>query len=285
MKRSIFAVLMVLYLLVWGLQKGKAEWADFYLSPAPPAPVLKVASGYARQLAAFSLFVKVAIFAGGTLRGVEKTSYADSMAQNFDVMTDLYPEFIDSYHYCQAFLAPISPEYAQRTNVILERGIATNPDIFYLPFFQGFNYFFYMDQPVKAAEIFYSMSKRPHAPPIFGRLASTLMGRGGNLLAGRTMLLAILSTEKNEQVKKRYRRNIENFNKALEVQAALDRYRNEHGKDADALQELVPHYLEALPLLHDNNKLVWAPPLLRLEQPNFPVHKKGLGNLNPKKGS
>jgi hypothetical protein len=267
MKRYVAAVLLLLYLAVWGLQKGKAERADYYLSPAPPAPVLKVASGYAQQLMAFSLFVKVAIFAGGSLRGVEKMSYADSMAQNFDVMTELYPEFIDAYHYCQSFLAPISWEYARRANIILERGITTHPDVLYLPFFQAFNYFFYMKQPVKAAEIFYALSKRPDAPPWFGHLAGTLMGRGGNLLAGRTMLQAMLAKEQNELLKDRYRRSIENFNEALKVQAALDLYREQHGKDAVSLQELVPRYLDVLPKLKDDFKLVWESPLLRLEQP------------------
>lgn len=266
MKRALGAVLLVLYLVVWGLQKGKAEWTDYYLSPAPPAPVLKVASGYARQLAGFSLFVKVAIFAGGPLRGVDKKSYAENLAQNFDVMTELYPEFIDPYHYCQSFLAPISPEYAGRANAILERGVQAHPDVLYLPFFQAFNYFYYMHQPVKAAELFYSLSKHPDAPPWFGHLAGTLMARGGNLAAGRAMLEAMLKTEQNEQTKERYRRSIENFDKAIKVQEALDMYRKEHGTDAVSLYDIVPHYLDALPKLNDGALLVWEPPLLRLER-------------------
>lgn len=278
MKRYVAAVLLVLYLVVWGLQKEKADWADYYLAPAPPAPVLKVASGYARQLTAFSLFVKVAIFAGGPLRGVDKMSYADSLAQNFDVMTDLYPEFIDPYHYSQSYLASISPEYAQKTNVILDRAVAAHPVTFYLPFFQAFNYFYYMDEPVKAGELLFSVSKKPKAPPWFGHMAGTLMARGGNLVAGRNMVQAMITTEQDEAIKKRYRRSIDNFNKALSVQSALDLYRSEHGKDAASLQELVPHYLEALPRLHDGYVLVWKAPLLRLEQPKLPVHKSSPQN-------
>ncbi len=265
MKRLVAAILLVLYLAVWGFQKSKAQWTDYYLSPAPPASVIKVAGGYARQMAAFSLFVKVAIFAGGPLRGVDKMSYADNMAQNFDVMTELYPEFVDPYHYCQSFLAPISPEYAARTNRILQHGITAHPDLYYLRFFQGLNYFYYMNQPVKAAEIFFAMSKLPNAPTWFAHLAGTLMGRGGNLLAGRTMLEAMLAIEQDEHMKKRYRQSIENFNKALRVQAALDNYNKEHGKDAASLQELIPRYLDALPQLNNSFKLVWEPPLLRLE--------------------
>lgn len=276
MKKYVASVLLVLYLVVWGMQKSKGEWADYYLSPAAPAPVLKVASGYAHQMAAFSLFVKVAIFTGGPLQGIDKLSYADSMAQNFDVMTDLYPDFIDSYHYCQSYLASISPEYAQRANVIHDRAVLAHPDIMYIPFFQAFNYFYYMDDPEKAAQLLFRLSKNPKAPPWFGHFAGTLMARGGNLVAGRTMLQAMINTEKDDFTKKRYRRSLENVKRALEVQAALDRYREEHGKDAESLQELIPHRLDALPRLDDNFKLVWNPPLLRLEQTNFPKRKDGI---------
>jgi len=269
MKRYVATVLMLLYVAVWGMQKGKADWADYYLPPAPPAPLLKVANGYARQLAGFSLFVKVAIFTGGPLRGVDKMSYADSLAQNFDVMTDLYPEYIDSYHYSQSYLATISPEYARQTNILHDRAIAEHPDILYFPFFKAFNYYFYLDDPVKAAELFSAMSKHPDAPPWFGHFAGKLMARGGNLLAGRTMLQAMINSEKNDYVKNRYRRSLENVNKALKVQAALDQFRNEHGKDAESPQELIPDYLDTIPRLDDNAVYVWKPPLLRLEQPKL----------------
>jgi len=259
--------MLVFYLLVWGLQKEKAQTADYYLSPPLPAAVLKIATGYARQLSAFAIFVKVAIFTGGPLRGVDKMSYADSLARNFDVMTELHPEFIDAYHYCQSFLAPISPEYAGLTNQILDRGIASHPDALYIRFFKAFNYFYHMNRPVEAAELFYAMAKQPDAPEWFGHLAGVLMAKGGNLIAGRAMLLAMYQKEQDKFTKDRYRRAIVNFNKALKVQAALDFYRKEQGKDAASLQDLVPRYLAAIPNLTDDFTYAWMPPVLSLVRP------------------
>lgn len=267
MKRLVAAILLILYLGVWGVQKNKAQIADYYLSPPLPVAVLKVASGYAQQLTAFSLFVKVAIFAGGPLKGVDKMSYADSLASNFDAMTELHPEFIDPYHYCESFLAPISSEYAGQTNNILDRGVAAHPEILYLEFFKAFNYFYYMSQPAKAAELFYDMAKRPDAPEWFGHLAGILMAKGGNLVAGKAMLQAMYKNEQDKHTKERYRRAIVNFNKALRVQAALDQFNKEHGKDATSLQELVPRYLESLPTFTDDFTLAWMPPVLSLVRP------------------
>lgn len=267
MKRLFAAILLVLYLGVWGVQKNKAQMGDYYLSPPLPVAVLKVASGYAQQLTAFSLFVKVAIFAGGPLKGVDKMSYAESMASNFDAMTDLYPEFIDPYHYCESFLAPISPDYAAHANKVIDRGIAAHPEILYLEFFKAFNYFYYMNQPAKAAEMFYDMARRPDAPEWFGHLAGILMAKGGNLVAGKAMLQTMYKNEQDKPTKERYRKAIMNFNKALRVQEALDRYSKEHGKDAASLQELVPGYIESLPTFADGFTLVWMPPVLSLVRP------------------
>ncbi|APG28919.1 hypothetical protein A7E78_14445 [Syntrophotalea acetylenivorans] len=267
MKIAVVGVLLVFYLAVWGVQQGKARWSDYYLSPAPPSPALKVASGYARQMAGYTLFVKVAIFAGGPLRGVDKENYADSLAQNFDVMTDLYPEFIDPFYYCQSLLAPIAPEYAQQTNLILDRGVEAHPDILFFPFFQAFNHFYYLQEPTMAAELFFKMGKRSDAPPWFGHLAGTLMGRGGNLLAGRSMLQAMFDSEQEEYIKERYLDSIKVFDQAIQVQVALDSYRKEHGIDAVSLQDLVPRYLDVLPRLPAGFMLEWEPPVLRLERP------------------
>ena len=60
--------------------------------------------------------------------GTPETSYAEPLANNFEVMTQLYPRFIDPYYFAQAFLAPISPEAAGKANTILETGIAAYPN-------------------------------------------------------------------------------------------------------------------------------------------------------------
>lgn len=266
MKKLFVAVLVVLYLVVWSQQAGKTRWSDYYLSPAPPAPVLKVASGYARQTASFLLFVKVAVFAGGPLRGVDKSSYADSLAQNFEVMTELYPAFIDSYHYCQSFLAPLAAQHTVRANNVLDRGIAELPDVVYLPFFKAFNYYYYLHDYPKSAELFFALSKRPGAPEWFAHLAGTLMARGGNLTAGRAMLQAMVKTEQDEMLKKRYVKSIGHLDMAIRVQEALNSYKQKYGKEAESLQLLVPEFIAAIPNFPDEVKLVWEPPVLRLEQ-------------------
>lgn len=267
MRRIAVVVLILCYLLVWNAQGSKEKWLDSYLSPALPAPLIKIVSGFAQKMMGFGIFVKVSIFSGGTLQNVEESSYADNLEQNLDVMTQLYPEFIDAYYYSQSFLSPISSDFAGRANIILSRGIEQHPDYLYFQFFKAFNHYYYMDQPVAAAEIFYELSQHSDAPPWFGHLAGALMATGGELRAGLIMHETMLAVEQDDSMKRRYRSSIFNFKEALRVQSAADKYRQENGSDIQLLEELVPRYLGSFPQFSHGYVLLWEPPVLRLVRP------------------
>lgn len=273
MKRIAVILLVALYLVVWTAQGQKAEWADYYLAPSMPAPLLRIATGYASHMASFGLFVKVAIFSGTSRGQQDKIRFAESMAQNFEVMTEIYPKFGDAYIYCQSFLAPLSPEYALRTNDILDRAVNHLPDRLYFPFFQGFNYYFYLEQPQKAAEVYFELAKKPGAPTWYGRLAGKLMAQEGNLQVGRNMILMMLKAEQDEIMREQYRSSLRDFDKALVVQGFLAKFKVERGREARSLDDLVPGYLSALPTFENDFYLKWEPPVLYLKRPENPRRK------------
>jgi hypothetical protein len=269
LKRTAFFLLLALYLFVWNAQGAKTEWADYYLTPPMPAPLLRIATGYASHMASFGLFVKVSIFSGTSRGQQDKIRIAESLAQNFEVMTELYPDFGDAYIYCQSFLAPLSPEYALRTNNILDRAVDNLPDRLYFPFFQGFNYYFYADRPRKAAEVFFELAKRPGAPTWYGRLAGKLMAQEGNLQVGRNMILGMLNVEQDKRMRELYRSSLRDFDKALEIQSLLAKFRSETGREAKSLNELIPTYLRVLPTFENDFYLKWEPPVLSLKRPGL----------------
>lgn len=266
MKRVVILLCLMVYVGVWWQSRNEPPWADQYLSAPMPAHLLKIASGYGQHMVGFGLFVKTSVFAGNNrLVGIDK--HASGMAQNFEAAAQLYPEFTDIYYFAQSFLPHVSHEYAQRANAILALGVTAHPDQLFFPFFQGFNYFRYLDDPLAAAEIFADLAQRPDAPSLFGSLSSELKARGGRLSAGRDMLLVMYESEPNEVVRERYALEIANFDRALAVQAALNRYRENTGEDAEELAGLVPDYLIALPGLELGYILQWEPPVLKLIHP------------------
>jgi tetratricopeptide (TPR) repeat protein len=259
------------FILVYGLAFSILDHTfqnrDVHLQPALPAKIQQVASGYLSQITSEILFIKTSVFLGGVKPGTPATTYAEPLANNFEVMTSLYPEFIDPYLFNQSFLAPISQESAQRANAILNTGIKTFPNNFVLRFFYAFNYYSYLNEPLKAAKAFEDAATLPDAPPMFGHLAALFSAQGGNITAGLVMLQAMLAAEQNEVVRERYQQEIETFEKALTVEKAIFSYTKRYHSPPEKLEDLVPEYLKYLPEIQHNFILIYEPPILRLERP------------------
>lgn len=232
-----------------------------------PSNFYKMSAGYLTQLTAEVLFVKSSVFLGGRKSGTSPLGYEDALGSNFEVITTLYPRFIDPYYFCQSFLTPISPEAAAKASTIFETGISAFPKNHILRFFHASNFFLSMDEPLKGAKAFEEASLVPGAPPMFARMAVLLSARGGNLKAGLMSLKVLYASEKDEKVRIRYEQEIESFEKALTVQIALDRYIVNLGGPPRTLEQLIPDYLSELPEIGDSFHLVYKEPTLSLRRP------------------
>ncbi len=264
--RFLFVMVVLLYIgMFLPLDKSYQNRAE-QLTHAPPVEFQRVVSGYLRQLVAELLFVKSSVFLGGVRPGVPVATYVKPLTSNFEVMTSLYPEFLDPYYYSQSYLTSISPESARSANRILEVGITIYPEDHILRFFHAFNYFRYLDEPLKAAKAFQDASNLPGAPPMFGHLAALFSAKGGNISAGLITLKAMLAVEKNKIVIARYRHEIQIFEKALKVNDAISLYVNKYQIPPDQLNDLVPEFLEQLPAIEYGFELIYEPPSLRLER-------------------
>jgi hypothetical protein len=269
MARSfLFAATVMIYGWLFTLQEHKAEARDISLDMALPATFYKIAAGYAKQLASEMLFIRTSVFLGGVRPGTPPTSYADTLGNNFEVMTQLYPRFIDPYYFCKSFLPHISPEAASSASNIFSTGIAAHPDDLMLRFFHGTNYFLALNEPLKGAEAFAAAAKLPEAPPLFAHLAALLSAQGGDIAAGLISLKAMLASEKDEVVLTRYEEEIVIFEQALEVQKALNSYIGKYGTSPNTLNQLVPEFITSIPDIRDSFVLVYNPPNLRLQRPD-----------------
>lgn len=272
LKFSILVVAVAGYLVLFSVTEQYFKTSKLYFSAPLPASVQRVALGFLRHLGAEMLFVKAAVFLGAPPNLLpEEREYAEPLTNNFEVLTDLYPEFKDAYFLAQSSLAHISPGYAGRVIDLLDRGIAVYPDDFILPFYKGFDHYYYRDESAHAAEIYAELGKRPDAPSWLGHLAAILSARDGALQAGLLSLQVMYATEKDEQVKVRYARDIETFKRALAIQEATRAYEQKYGKAPQRLEELVPEFFSRLPDIDGDFELQWAPPRLRLLRPIKPI--------------
>ena len=269
MARAIFFVGLILcYGAIFSVQEQRMQDRSVTLNLALPLNFYRIAAGYGRQQAAEMLFIRTSVFLGGVRPGTPPTSYEEALANNFEVMTGLYPRFLDPYYFTQAFLPPISKESATRAATIFETGIAAYPEDLILRFFHGTNFFLAMNEPLKGAEAFTEAAKLPKAPPMFGHLAALLSAQGGDIAAGLISLQIMLAAEKDEGVRTRYQEEIVIFEQAMGVSEALKAYINKYGTAPKSLEQLVPEFLQGIPEIKDSFVLVYTPPILHLQRPD-----------------
>lgn len=269
---TFFIILISGYTFIFSIQERQIQSQLPTLQIALPVTFQKITTGYLSQFAAEMLFIKTSVFLGGLQPGVPTSAYAKALGNNFEVMTSLYPRFIDPYFFCQAFLPHISPDEARKANAILETGIAAFPNNLILRFFYGTNYLLSINDPLKAANVFAEIAKFPDAPRLFEHLAALLSAKGGDIAAGLISLKTMLAAEKNEVVRARYQEEIGIFEQAMQVQDALTAYEKKYGSSPRTLEELVPEFRQELPDIKNSFTLVYEPPNLRLERP-FPMGK------------
>jgi len=263
----LLAGIVLLYGWFFTLQEQRREERKVSLTMALPVSFYKISAGYMQQLAAEMLFIRTSVFLGGVPPGTPPAGYEEPLGNNFEVMTRLYPRFIDPYYFCQGFLAPISPEAAARASTIFETGIVVYPDDLILRFFHGTNFFLAMNEPLKGAEALAEAAKLPEAPPLFGHLAALLSAQGGDIAAGLLSLKTMLAAEQDEKVRSRYEEEIVIFEQALEVQKGLNAYTSKYGAAPQTLEHLVPEFIVSIPDIKDSFVLVYDPPNLHLQRP------------------
>ncbi len=124
-----------------------------------------------------------------------------------------------------------------------------------LPFFIGFNHFYYLGEKDKGAEMLYLTSQLPKAPRWLGHLASILQASKGNLRPSIIWLRTLIESEQSEEMKARYAKDLKALKKALAVQNAIIAYRRFKGRFPSKLADLTPDWIDSLPELGERFEL------------------------------
>ncbi|MEZ0310652.1 MAG: tetratricopeptide repeat protein [Myxococcota bacterium] len=129
-----------------------------------------------------------------------------------------------------------------KANALLEQGLTYRPDVWQIPYFLGFNRYYFQQDYVGAAEALSIASKYPDAPPLTAQLATRIAAHAGRPDVGIQLIDEILERTKDEQLRASY---IER-RKALQLDLELGylnrlvpRYLSEHGKAPTAIGDFV----------------------------------------------
>ena len=243
-------ITLVFYsLIVPGLwnsrEQVRTEIPAGYIIPSQFSRVL--ALGHKGLLSDF-LFLKTATFVGGRSGMGQPLTEEDwqYVAASLDVVTDLDPYFTDPYVLAEGLLAwdAGKPEEANR---LLKKGMEYRTLDWRLPFYVGFNSFYFLQDYASAAEYIMQAAKLPGSPSYLSTLAARLAYYGGQSRTALLFLQQMLEEASDPLMQKRLQKRLTALQNAVIIENALAEFK-EREERLPAFGELVEKgYLNELP--------------------------------------
>lgn len=217
-----------------------------YIIPSKFSRILSV--GHQGLLSDF-LFLKTAAFIGG--RSNEQQPMSDSdwtyVVRSLDVVTDLDPYFVDPYMLAEGLLA-WDAQMPREANKLLSKGAKFRHWDWRLPFFIGFNNFYFLKDYDTAAGSIMQASQLPGSPAYLVTLGARLAYYGGKSKTALLFLNEMLAETDDALLKKRLQIRLLALERAVVIEEALDRYKYREGHAPETLTDLVvAGYLSELP--------------------------------------
>lgn len=247
--RRLFPVVIVILLLPVYLfslsstaNQRKLLPQDSETSYVLPSSILKITALEFDGLASDFLFLKVMTFYGGTLERKERPRVKEQewrwMYNVLDVSTDLDPYFFDPYYFANAAFT-WEARMVKETNTLLAKGGRYREWDWMIPFFMGFNEFYFLHDNAKASGYLMEGSKKPDAPPLIGALAVRLAYKGNRAEIAIAFLRETLKKTKDKYTRKDLGMRLEVLQGVLALERAVEAYKSRFAR--------LPHDLNELP--------------------------------------
>jgi hypothetical protein len=207
-----------------------------------PGPILKLTSLEFDGMAADFMFLRALVFYGSTFERTEKPRVKEwewrRLYNDLAASTDLDPYFLDPYYFAQANLT-WEGNLVREANLLLEKGSQYRDWDWMLPFYVGFNHFYFLKENDQASVYLMEASRRPGATPLIASLATRLALKGKRTENAIFFLKEMLRREEDEEVKKSYRLRLEALSGILALERAVELFREKFEYFPTSLDSLV----------------------------------------------
>ncbi len=227
---------------IWALTMAEQERPAIAraaeLSYLPKGEYLKVAVLGYRQAVADLIWLKAVQHFGVREQTAEGYLWAYHAV---DVLTDLDPQFAYAYQVAGAVLG-VWANRAQESVAILSKGMKHNPEVWQLPFYVGYDYFYELHDPGRAAPYFRLASVLPGSPEYLPRLAARMTVEAGDPDAALEFLQRLYQSVQDQRLREGLDRRIREVVAERDIrflEEGLRRYRARYGKLPGSLGELV----------------------------------------------
>lgn len=214
-----------------------------------PPVFSKIFAGEFKGIMADFLVIDVSSYYGGII--MEKK---EAIEREFDyiykllkVVTALDPYYFDTYYYAEAILAwdANSPEKA---NEILKIGMEHRKNDWLIPYWIGFNYYYFLKDRKKAGYFLKEASLRPGASDLIASMSAIVTYEGGDTEMAILFLEDMIRRTDEEYKRKKFQIRLDALKKILYLEKAITKYETKYGKKVKNLSELVEKkIIEAIP--------------------------------------
>lgn len=238
---TIVTVLLVFLVYVFSLHNVNQRLDN---SPPPqrveasifPPAFLKVAAGEFKGLMADYLLLKGVSFLGGR----HETTESDRKAiyTLFRQSLALDPYFLQTCYFTQAYLAWYGEKYREAIELLK---ISKNHRTWdWQPgFFIGFDYYYFLNDPLKASKYLMEASKKPGASPFLATLAARLSQKGGQTETAIAFLKSMRLQTKDEQVREQLNKRIKALEGVKIIEKGIAQYKEKFNHPPQSLEDLV----------------------------------------------
>ena len=127
----------------------------------------------------------------------------------------------------------------RETNILLEKGTRYRDWDWMLPFYAGFNSFFFLHDNAKAAEFLVTASQRPGPSEQLLSLASRLAYKEKKTENAILFLEAMAKKTEDERLKKEYETRIRALQARLLLERSVSAYKEKFGRAPVSLQRMI----------------------------------------------
>ncbi len=205
-----------------------------------PSQIAQIVALEFKGLFADAIFSKAMTYYGGKLiRGEKATEEEwDWIYRNMDTATDLDPYFLDPYYFGATNLA-WGTNKVKEANLLLEKAFRYRDWDWTIPFYLGFNYFYFLQDNEKAAFYLMEASKKQGSGTLLPTLAARLAYQGKKTENAIIFLQEILKKTDDETVKKVYEKRLNALKGILFLEKVVAAYQDKFKAQPNKLDELI----------------------------------------------
>lgn len=216
LKDKSYLILIVFLFVLFGLtiffQKkinlSRGEFQEIEsLDYLPSGDYLRIVTLEYKELTADLLWLKAIQFVGRSDNSKKGYGW---FYRAIDRVTDLDPHFGYAYQLGGITLSVLS-DHVELSNAILEKGLKNVPNDWQIPFYLGFNYLYYLKDPLKAAFYMEKASRLEGRPDYLPLLTARLYKQGGASETALLFLEGVYRDSKDEKIREAIRRRAEDI--------------------------------------------------------------------------